>query len=433
MFVPFASEYRDPVKFGNSQSEVLRYYDPHSASQQMALGAAPDVLARVRREGEAESMRLLYVAITRASHRCYLGVGEDKLSDQSALGQIMRRADFDDWRRAIEALIQEGDGHTALISEVAEETLPAAQIDAVKLRCATFERALEDNWRLYSFSAITRQAVHTTFRHREAEAVATDNNTLPVTAKSEALRFQLKAGAQSGNLLHDILEVTDFSAPDWAETGAAVARRYGIDEADHDALFSWLDEVLTTPLELAGAGPVKLADLAMADTLREAEFYFPLHQADRRAVGRILQQHRHSQGGEALPAVLDGVRLEGMMHGFIDLIFCVDGRYFVADYKSTMLGDSPEDYQPHKLNQNNQQHYYDLQYLIYSVALHRFLAQRIEDYEPDIHFGGVAYFYLRGMSGDFPPGSGVFFHPLSADLIAEMEQALTGKVMQEAL
>jgi exodeoxyribonuclease V beta subunit len=433
VFVPFASEYRDPVKFGNSQSEVLRYYDPHSASQQMALGAAPDVLARVRREGEAESMRLLYVAITRASHRCYLGVGEDKLSDQSALGQIMRRADFDDWRRAIEALIQEGDGHTALISEVAEETLPAAQIDAVKLRCATFERALEDNWRLYSFSAITRQAVHTTFRHREAEAVATDNNTLPVTAKSEELRFQLKAGAQSGNLLHDILEVTDFSAPDWVETGAAVARRYGIDEADHDALFSWLDEVLTTPLELAGAGPVKLADLAMADTLREAEFYFPLHQADRRAVGRILQQHRHSQGGEALPAVLDGVRLEGMMHGFIDLIFCVDGRYFVADYKSTMLGDSPEDYQPHKLNQNNQQHYYDLQYLIYSVALHRFLAQRIEDYEPDIHFGGVAYFYLRGMSGDFPPGSGVFFHPLSADLIAEMEQALTGKVMQEAL
>ena len=431
--MPFASEYRDPVKFGNSQSEVLRYYDPHSASQQMALGAAPDVLARVRREGEAESMRLLYVAITRASHRCYLGVGEDKLSDQSALGQIMRRADFDDWRCAIEALIQEGDGHTALISEVAEESLPATQIDAVKLRCATFERALEDNWRLYSFSAITRQAVHTTFRHREAEAVATDNNTLPVTAKSEELRFQLKAGAQSGNLLHDILEVTDFSAPDWAETGAAVARRYGIDEADHDALFSWLDEVLTTPLELAGAGPVKLADLAMADTLREAEFYFPLHQADRRAVGRILQQHRQSQGGEALPAVLDGVRLEGMMHGFIDLIFCVDGRYFVADYKSTMLGDSPEDYQPHKLNQNNQQHYYDLQYLIYSVALHRFLAQRIEDYDPDIHFGGVAYFYLRGMSGDFPPGSGVFFHPLSADLIAEMERALTGKVMQEAL
>lgn len=431
VFVPFASEYRDPVKFGNSQSEVLRYYDPQSAAQQMALGATPDVLERVRREGEAESMRLLYVAITRASHRCYLGVGEGKLSDQSALGQIVRRADFDDWRAAIEALLQEGAGHSALISHVAKVALPAAREDDVALACDEFERTLEDNWRLYSFSALTRQAVHTTFRHREAEALPAESGNLPVAAKSDALRFQLKAGAQSGNLLHDMLEVTDFSAPDWAETGTAVARRYGIAEADHEALFVWLDEVLTTPLALPGVAPVTLADLPMTDTLREAEFYFPLHNANRRAIGRILQQHRCSHGSEALPAVLEGVRLEGMMHGFIDLIFCVEGRYFVADYKSTMLGDSPQDYQPDKLNQNNQQHYYDLQYLIYSVALHRFLAQRIEDYDPALHFGGVAYFYLRGMCADFPLGSGIFYHPLSTALISEMELALTGKVLQE--
>lgn len=432
VFVPFASEYRDPLKFGNSQSEVLRFYDTESASQQMALGGTPDILQRVRQEGDAESMRLLYVAITRASHRCYLGIAESKHSEQSALGRILQREDFADWCNAAQAIVAEGASHTALITTVEKVALPNNEDTLQTLQCETFTRALDDNWRLYSFSALTRQAAHTTFRHREAEVTQDELAALRVSVRQQELRFQLKAGAQSGNLLHDLLEVTDFSAPDWAQTGVMVAQRYGIGAEQYAALFTWLDEVLSTPLLLDPLSPLKLADLPMAATLREAEFYFPLNRANRRVLTRILQQHRESLGIPGLPVSLDGVHLDGMMHGFIDLIFCHNGRYFVADYKSTLLGDHPDDYQPDKLALNNQQHYYDLQYLIYSVALHRFLAQRQADYDPAQHFGGVAYFYLRGMAADFAPGSGVFFHPLSSALIEAMEQALTGTVTEAA-
>ncbi|MDC8830721.1 exodeoxyribonuclease V subunit beta [Alteromonas gilva] len=426
VFVPFAGEYRDPVKFGNRQAEVLRFYDEHAGMQQMALGATPATVAQVTREGDAESMRLLYVAITRASHRCYLGTAEGKQTEQSSLGRLVRRPDFDSWQQAIAHFAEQPFTHAALIEDVKPVDYHGNNDEAEPLTYLPFARKFDDNWRLYSFSALSRQAAHTQYRQREAEVPV--ETTLPAELAQQQLRYQLKAGAQSGNLLHDLLEVTDFTAPDWQESGVQVAKRYGIDASQHEALFSWLDEVLATPMALYDNSMLQLNQLPSGDTLREAEFYFPLQQVNRAALVTILREHRLSMGHDALSPALEGAAIDGMMHGFIDLIFTAHGRYYVADYKSTFLGLSPEDYDPDALNHNNQQHYYDLQYLIYSVALHRFLAQRIDDYDPTQHFGGVAYFYLRGMAPGHPPQSGVFYHPLSVTLLTDMERALTGNV-----
>ena len=42
--------------------------------------------------------------------------------------------------------------------------------------------------------------------------------------------------------------------------------------------------------------------------------------------------------------------------------------------------------------------HYDLQYLIYSVAVVKFLRNQKPDFDYDRDFGGVFYFYLRGMA-----------------------------------
>ena len=42
--------------------------------------------------------------------------------------------------------------------------------------------------------------------------------------------------------------------------------------------------------------------------------------------------------------------------------------------------------------------FYDLQYLLYTLALHRYLRTRLPDYSPEHHLGGVHYLYLRGMT-----------------------------------
>ena len=45
-------------------------------------------------------------------------------------------------------------------------------------------------------------------------------------------------------------------------------------------------------------------------------------------------------------------------------------------------------------------HHYALQALLYTVALHRFLRWRLPGYDPDTHLAGVAYLFVRGMTGE---------------------------------
>jgi exodeoxyribonuclease V beta subunit len=43
------------------------------------------------------------------------------------------------------------------------------------------------------------------------------------------------------------------------------------------------------------------------------------------------------------------------------------------------------------------EHHYTLQYLLYTLALHRYLKLRLSDYHYERHFGGIYYLFLRGM------------------------------------
>ena len=44
---------------------------------------------------------------------------------------------------------------------------------------------------------------------------------------------------------------------------------------------------------------------------------------------------------------------------------------------------------------------YHLQYLLYTVAVHRYLQQRLPDYDYEQHVGGVLYLFVRGVRPDW--------------------------------
>jgi len=91
-----------------------------------------------------------------------------------------------------------------------------------------------------------------------------------------------------------------------------------------------------------------------------------------------------------------------MLKGFIDLVFRHNGRYYLLDYKSNWLGENGEAYTPEAMARAMQSHRYDLQYQLYTLALHRYLRHRIADYDYQRHFGGVIYLFLRGVDGSSP-------------------------------
>jgi exodeoxyribonuclease V beta subunit len=242
------------------------------------------------------------------------------------------------------------------------------------------------------------------------------------------LRFTLEKGASAGNLLHDLLEHNDFSAPEWEETGSELVTRFGLEQRSTPQLYEWLDEVLQTPLYPNML--FSMSDLPLDKTLREAEFYFPMNDSRWQGLRSVLKAHRQDVAqildaeAQDTPQLLTP-SLQGMMHGYIDLIFEHEGKYYVADYKSTWLGDTVESYSPSALFENNQHHLYDLQYLIYCLALHRYLKQSLPNYSATEHFGGVYYLYLRGMHPENEKGEGVFYSPITPNILNALDSVFS--------
>jgi exodeoxyribonuclease V beta subunit len=124
------------------------------------------------------------------------------------------------------------------------------------------------------------------------------------------------------------------------------------------------------------------------------EFWFATTDVDTRALDAVVR--RHVLPGLARPALAPAT-LNGMLKGFIDLVFEHEGRYHVADYKSNWLGPNDDAYTAQAMRDAILDHRYDLQYALYLFALHRFLRARLADYDYDTHVGGAAYVFLRGL------------------------------------
>mgnify|MGYP000352486952 FL=1 len=73
------------------------------------------------------------------------------------------------------------------------------------------------------------------------------------------------------------------------------------------------------------------------------------------------------------------------------------GRYHLLDWKSNHLGRCAADYAGAALQRAMDQHGYTLQALLYALALHRHLGQRLPGYRHEQHFGGVYYLFVRGV------------------------------------
>jgi len=157
-----------------------------------------------------------------------------------------------------------------------------------------------------------------------------------------------------------------------------------------------------------------------------------MESASSKQLSNMLTEHRRggfsSINGIVNVSLPSYQSLKGMMHGFIDLIFEHQGKFFVCDYKSSHLGDQFEDYNAVNLKENIEKHYYDLQYLIYCLALHRHLKHSLENYDPKLHFGGIYYFYLRGMTDEVAhQGRGIYFRKITVEELEKLDVIFMGK------
>ena len=147
---------------------------------------------------------------------------------------------------------------------------------------------------------------------------------------------------------------------------------------------------------LPGSG-LRLMDLGAGEALAELEFLFPLGGSRLDAFAQVLAAWPDYARAPA-EWIVRRASVRGQMTGYIDLIARWQDRYYVLDYKTNLLGPGRADYAAERLPAAIRAHDYDLQYLIYLVALQRFLRARLGgSYDYEKHIGGALYLFVRGM------------------------------------
>ena len=156
------------------------------------------------------------------------------------------------------------------------------------------------------------------------------------------------------------------------------------------------------------------------------EFYFPARHLSPARLAEVFEPAAHGLPGE-FPVLLQRLSFspfKGFFKGYIDLVFRANGLYYLLDWKTNFLGDRLADYRPANLQRTMAAEYYTWQYLLYTVALDRYLSLRDPTYRYDRHFGGVLYLFIRGVDADSGPGTGIYHDIPHPDTIRRLGQAL---------
>jgi exodeoxyribonuclease V beta subunit len=374
----------------------------------------PDGKRAFQEESEGEDRRLYYVALTRARYKLYVPLLPPTLgrTDTGPLGgfaaealrtaaslrpELYHLAPDEDYAKPLPPLPHPD----ARSGPHAKSTVPAAAPDADFLEDYPREGGLSGSdadfsrrrRRLASYSHLVRyghglaaEDVEGRFDKEEAPASSEISPTAEGTERTAAdiPGNALPRGKDIGNMFHELLERIDFSAAAKAVSSdalledAAVRDLIGECMQDHRLDASWragVADVIWNVLRMripdpAGGAPFTLAEVAQRRP--EMEFLFPYP----------------ARAGSAGP--------DGYMWGFIDLVFRHRGRYYLLDWKSNHL----ERYDRRSLDRSMAESSYDLQYMLYSLALDRWLGSLVPDYDFATHFGGIYYAYLRGMRAE---------------------------------
>jgi len=354
-------------------------------------------------EIDAEKMRQLYVAMTRAKDRLYIPVAlhfkkKPKIGEASPMELFLARFNHPPAAN-LEELYQrivEGDGKA--LTDYIDKHGKEAHLGYTKTSESQWNekpnRHTDQPVLLVPPPSVTipkKTVMATSFSSltvKQAGGFHPESEASHDLENQEKSAHTLPASAETGIIFHTILEKISFHEWKGLKDGVELVKPYVQDTS----LKGWDDTVaevirnaMQTELRDVDEG-FCLAELQPDQMYREMPFLFP---------------------HEGTVALEEFEMVPGFLKGVIDLIFTWKGKYFIADWKTNRLGSSVDSYTRDKVGDSMWDHHYFLQGEIYAQAWKRYL--KFIDQRPfEECFGGIFYLYLRGLEPRRQPPTGIY-------------------------
>ncbi|MWN89366.1 exodeoxyribonuclease V subunit beta [Gilliamella sp. Pra-s65] len=405
VWLPFISMYRE--------SDSQFYHDKNNDYQPTYAWLLTDeIKQQIEDERLAEDLRLLYVAMTRSVYHCSIGLAPLK-KNRSAISYLLKGE-----LRSIANMAHLVDIQLPIESKQYDPPILPNQL----LSANVFTRKISNSWRVTSYTELQKHN-HSVLDYNSDVINDWDEATLESdTVQANDLLYDIHhfpKGAYVGTLMHSMME--NITSDSLDELSDKMIKKLNLDSVWNEVITKWMQRILLTQLQEPN---LMLSQVLKRQCINELQFYLPIRSTvtSQQLDSLCKQYDRLSK----LCPELDFESVQGMLKGFIDLVFEFEGKYYVVDYKSNWLGDSVDSYSQKSLEKVMCEHRYDLQYQLYCLALHRFLKSRLANYQYQTHFGGVYYLFLRGM-----PEHGVFYHLPEQAFIEDLDKLFEGKVPNE--
>ena len=411
-----------------------------------------------------EDVRLLYVALTRAQKALWIGLApmfrdftKKSKDPKNAVSMILDREKSDDLVSKLGLWSTCSDIQVSPLPTPNNQRYESTQSTVTPRGALTPTHSFNSSWWTASFSSIAKSTVnyqgggeHLESSRDDKRADSQQDNShnlvdeLPFKkaklAESEVenttnLYDLIESNSSVGTMLHDLLEwqfkhdwlitkscVNGHANQDWNLLIDIKSERLGLGGEGKTILGEWIQKIASTCFTAMDGGthiPLKsllLSDMNSVNAWAEMGFTLPVKSLDVSRLDELITSH--VLPNKARSGLL-ARHMNGMLTGFMDLVFENNGRYYVLDYKSNkLLGYAYEHMQESILS-----HRYDVQYTLYLLALHRLLKSRLADYDYDHHIGGAIYLFLRGVD---TPSQGLFVDRPCKDVILELDNAYKG-------
>lgn len=367
-----------------SSREEFTPIDTPQGRQLKAVGREDPSFLRYTQELDAEKMRQLYVAMTRAKYRLYLPaifsldkkpIEPGEASPMELFLAYLAKQEKNLYRHIQEMakepfcdLLTQLGKEANITHSVVEETVHPGPLQeersSLKWQVLQIPIIPGKAHYVHSFSTLARTQI---VEHSLLPTVVSPPHDFEASVKTA---HTLPAGNQTGTLLHTILETLSFEAVKQMQQPHELIPHVNM-HVQGTPFFSW-NQVIAERVFAALKASIQvdegffhLCDISSARSYKEMEFLHPLQQAD-------------------------------YLKGVMDLVFEWAGKYYILDWKSNWLGESDVEYSQQHLERAVRQHAYDLQASIYTEALRKYL-KVVESRPFEECFGGCLYLFLRGV------------------------------------